>query len=117
MENLTNAVVSGFFAVMVAAVGVLTQRFVAWTKKEGLLTELKNKQAYVEIVVKATEQIYQEADGPAKLAKAKTQLVDYFQRKKIPFSESELDMLIEATVKSVKDGAVAGISDGKGEDK
>ena len=85
MENLTDAIVSGFFAVMVAAIGVLTQKFVAWTKKEGLLTELKNKQAYVEIVVKATEQIYQEADGPAKLAKAKTQLVDYFKRKKIPF--------------------------------
>lgn len=114
MENLANAITTGFFAILVAAIGVLAERFAAWTKKEGLLTELKNKQAYVEIVVKATEQIYQEADGPAKLAKAKTQLVDYFKRKKIPFDEAELDMLIEATVKSMKEGAVAGLA---GEDE
>lgn len=110
MENLTNAIVSGFFAVMVAAISVLAERIVAWTKKEGLLTELKNKQAYVEIVVKATEQMYKEADGPAKLAKAKTQFVDYLKRKKIPFTEAELDTLIESAVKNMKEGIAAGIA-------
>ncbi len=117
MENLANAITTGFFAILVAAIGLLSERIVAWTKKEGLLTELKNKQAYVEIVVKATEQMYKEADGPMKLAKAKTQLVDYLKRKKIPFTEAELDTLIESAVKTMKEGIVAGIADGEDDEE
>lgn len=111
MENFISVLTNSLFAIGVALLALIAQKIVAWIKKEGLLTELENKRAYVEIVVKATEQMYKEADGPAKLAKAKTQLVDYFNRKKIPFTEAELDTLIESAVKNLKDGIAAGIKE------
>lgn len=81
----------------------------SYLKKEGLLSELANKQAYVNIVVTAVQQVFKEADGPEKLAKAKTQLIDYFNKHKIDFTEQELDALIESAVKSMKDGFVEGV--------
>lgn len=111
MEQVTAALVNLLVVGIVAGLGYLSQRIGVYFKKEGLLTELESKRAYVNIVVQAINQTYEEAEGPEKLAKAKTQLIDYFQQKKIPFTESELDMLIESSVKSIKDGVKQGIKD------
>lgn len=111
MEQIAEALINLVGVVIVAALGYLAQRIGAYFKKEGILSELESKRAYVNIVVQAVNQTYKEADGPEKLAKAKTQLVDYFNQKKIPFTEAELDMLIEASVKSVKDGIAQGTKD------
>lgn len=112
MEEFTSALMNAGMMVIVAAIGLLAQKATAYLKKEGILTELASKQAYAKIVVEATQQIYKEADGPEKLQRAKTQLVDYLQSKKIPFTESELENLIESTVKSMKDGINSGLNEG-----
>ncbi|WP_368251409.1 phage holin [Enterococcus sp. 2201sp1_2201st1_B8_2201SCRN_220225] len=113
MEEITGAVLNGVFMILVALIGYASQKLAAYFKKEGILTELESKKAYADIVVRATQQIYQEADGPVKLQRAKTQLIDYLQSKKIPFTEAELETLIESTVKSMKDGVVEGLKEGE----
>ena len=113
MEEITGAVLNGVFMILVALIGYASQKLAAYFKKEGILTELESKKAYADIVVRATQQIYQEADGPVKLQRAKTQLIDYLQSKKIPFTEAELETLIESTVKSMKDGVAEGLKEGE----
>lgn len=113
MEEITGAVLNGVFMILVALIGYASQKLAAYFKKEGILTELESKKAYADIVVRATQQIYQEANGPEKLQRAKTQLIDYLQSKKIPFTEAELETLIESTVKSMKDGVVEGLKEGE----
>lgn len=110
MNELTDALIQGALIVVVALIGYLSKLYASYLKREGLLTELDNKQAYVNIVVTAIQQIYKEADGPEKLNKAKTQLIDYFKKHKINFTEQELDILIESAVKSMKDGFREGAS-------
>ena len=104
MSEVYTALMNAAAIVLVAIIGYIANAIAAYFKKEGLLTELANKQAYAAIVVSAVQQIYTEADGPEKLAKAKTQLVDYFNKHKINITEQELDVLIESAVKSLKKG-------------
>lgn len=113
MEEITAALLNGFFMVLVAVIGYAAQKLAAYFKKEGILTELESKKAYADIVVRATQQIYQEANGPEKLQRAKTQLIDYLQSKNIPFTEAELETLIESTVKSMNDGIAEGLKEGE----
>lgn len=113
MEEITGALLNGLFMVLVALIGYASQKLAAYFKKEGILTELESKKAYADIVVRATQQIYQEADGPVKLQRAKAQLIDYLQSKRIPFTEAELESLIESTVKSMKDGIAEGLKEGE----
>ena len=113
MEEITGALLNGFFMILVAVIGYASQKVAAYFKKEGILTELESKKAYADIVVRATQQIYQEANGPEKLQRAKSQLIDYLQSKKIPFTEAELESLIESTVKSMKDGIADGLKEGE----
>ncbi|MGX7199230.1 phage holin, LLH family [Enterococcus nangangensis] len=113
MEEFTGTLIQAGFMILVAAVGLVAQKITAYFKKEGILTELESKKAYAKIVVEATQQMYQAAEGPEKLQRAKTQLVDYLQTKKIPFTEAELETLIESTVKSMKDGIATGLKEEK----
>lgn len=109
MDSVQNAFVNFIVVAIVAGLGWLGKVVSAYFKREGLLSELENKKAYVSIVVSAMQQSFQEADGPVKLQRAKTQVIDYFKQHKINFTEAELDNLIEDAVKSMKDGAKQGL--------
>ncbi|MFR3684349.1 MAG: phage holin, LLH family, partial [Enterococcus sp.] len=110
MEAVQSAFVNFVMVAIVAGLGWLGKAVTAYFKREGLLAELENKKAYVAIVVSAMQQVYAEADGPGKLQKAKVQIIDYFQRHKIQFTEAELDNLIEDAVKAMKEGIKEGAS-------
>ncbi len=85
--------------------GLVTRYGIAYLKKKGILTQLENKKEIVKIVVMAIEQSFKVLEGKEKLEYAKVEVAKLLQQKKIKISEKELDLLIEATVKEVKDTA------------
>lgn len=109
MEQVIDALLQAALLVLLALISYGAKVFTAYLKKEGMIAELEAKQAYVDIAVKAAEQMFKEADGPAKFNKAKSQFVDWLNKNKIKFTDAELDSLIESAVKNMKDGINAGL--------
>lgn len=104
MEALQESIVN-LLAVLIGLLATfLTTKVNSYLKEKGIKQQLESKQDYVNIVVNAMQQLYAEADGPKKLQEAKQQLVALFNANKIPFTMEELDMLIEAAVKGMKEG-------------
>jgi LL-H family phage holin len=92
-------------AVIVALAGVVTRYAVSYLKSKGLLAKLENNKELVKIVVKAVEQTYNHLEGQEKLNVAKLELVKLMNEKKIKISEKEIDVMIEAMVKEMKESA------------
>lgn len=105
MEALQEALIN-FLVVVIGLVATFVgQKGYSYLNNKGILKEIEAKQKYVNIVVNAIQQTYKEANGEEKLGEAKTQLVDFFNANGIKFTDVELNSLIEASVKGVKDGA------------
>lgn len=105
MEALQEALIN-FLVVVIGLVATFVgQKGYSYLNNKGILKEIEAKQKYVNIVVNAIQQTYKEANGEEKLCEAKTQLVDFFNANGIKFTDVELNSLIEAAVKGVKDGA------------
>lgn len=104
MEDL----IQNLVLVIASILGIVSTYVVSQVKgyfdKKGITDELKKKQAYTDIVVKAAQQMFQEANGAEKFQVAKENLVAMLNEQNIPFTESELNLLIEASVKGMKDG-------------
>ena len=104
MEALQEALIN-FLVVVIGLVATFVgQKGYSYLNNKGILKEIEAKQKYVNIVVNAVQQTYKEANGEEKLGEAKTQLVDFFNANGIKFTDVELNSLIEAAVKGVKDG-------------
>lgn len=105
MEALQEALIN-FLVVIIGLVATFVgQKGYSYLNNKGILKEIEAKQKYVNIVVNAIQQTYKEANGEEKLGEAKTQLVDFFNANGIKFTDVELNSLIEAAVKGVKDGS------------
>ena len=105
MEALQEALINLLVVVIGLVATFVGQKGYSYLSNKGILKEIEAKQKYVNIVVNAIQQTYKEANGEEKLGEAKTQLVDFFNANGIKFTDVELNSLIEATVKGVKDGA------------
>ena len=105
MEALQEALINLLVVVIGLVATFVGQKGYSYLNKKGILKEIETKQKYVNIVVNAIQQTYKEANGEEKLGEAKTQLVDFFNANGIKFTDVELNSLIEASVKGVKDGA------------
>ena len=117
MEQFQAEIIAAFGTLLSIIMGYAVTQLKAYLTKKGILAELENKKKYVDIVVKAVQQLYAEANGDFKLAEAKKQLVVIFNKNGVNFTDAELNMLIEAAVKGMKDGAkaeVVKIEDKKG---
>ena len=62
----------------------------------------KTKKEIIEATVLYVEQVFRGLDGTKKFEKAKTKSLDWLNEKHIKISEAELEILIEATVNSLK---------------
>lgn len=102
MEQITQAAVSLLAAVLTLVTGVVSVKIKSYLQEKGVLAQLESKRKYADIVVHAVQQIYQTADGPQKLNEAKSQLIELLNKNGIPFTDEELQMLIEAAVKGMK---------------
>ena len=60
--------------------------------------EIHIKKETAETCVKAVEQLYHDLQGPEKLERCKTNVIQMLAQKGIEISELELDMFIEAAV-------------------
>ena len=105
MEALQESLINLLVVVIGLVATFVGQKGYSYLNNKGILKEIEAKQKYVNIVVNAIQQTYKEANGEEKLGEAKTQLVDFFNANGIKFTDVELNSLIEAAVKGVKDGA------------
>lgn len=105
MEALQEALINLLVVVIGLVATFVGQKGYSYLNNKGILKEIEAKQKYVNIVVNAIQQTYKEANGEEKLGEAKTQLVDFFNANGIKFTDVELNSLIEAAVKGVKDGS------------
>lgn len=64
----------------------------------------KTKQDVVNSTVKYVEQVYKDIHGAEKLEKAKEKALEWLNEKGITISDTELEILIEASVNSFKNG-------------
>ncbi|UGO51060.1 holin [Bacillus phage vB_BanS_Nate] len=105
MEQIQVELLNLVVAVLTALVGVATKSLVSFLKKKGVVAQVQNNKEVVAIVVKAVEQMYGQLKGEEKLDMAKMELIKLMQEKKIKMSEAEIDLMIEAMVKEMKDSA------------
>lgn len=105
MEQIQVELLNLVVAVLTALVGVATKSLVSFLKKKGVVAQIQNNKEVVAIVVKAVEQMYGQLKGEEKLDMAKMELIKLMQQKKIKMTEAEIDLMIEAMVKEMKDSA------------
>ena len=103
MENIQVELVNLAVAVLTALVGLATKSVVSFLKKKGIVAQVQNNKEVVSIVVKAVEQMYGQLKGEEKLNMAKMELIKLMKQKKIKMTEEEIDLMIEAMVKEMKD--------------
>ncbi|QIW89876.1 holin [Bacillus phage Izhevsk] len=105
MENIQMELVNLIVAVLTACVGLATKSLMSFLKKKGLVAQVENNKEVVKIVVTAVEQMYGQLKGDEKLNVAKMELLKLMQQKKIKMTEKEIDLMIEAMVKEMKESA------------
>lgn len=101
LEAIQAEVISLFMAVILACLGVVTNKVLGYFNKKGVLVQIENNKALVQIVVKAIEQTYNHLEGEEKFKVAKLELIKLLNDKKIKISEREVDLLIESSIKEV----------------
>lgn len=105
MENIQVELVNLAVAILTALVGLATKSVMSFLKKKGVVAQVQNNKEVVSIVVKAVEQMYGQLKGEEKLNMAKMEIIKLMQQKKIKMTEAEIDLMIEAMVKEMKDQA------------
>lgn len=103
MEAIQTELISLLSTIIVALIGLVTQKAVVYLNQKGVITKLQANKELVSIVVNAVEQTYKHLGGEEKLNVAKIELIKVMNEKKIKISEKEIDLLIEAVVKEMND--------------
>lgn len=103
MDAIQNELVELLIAVIVGCVGYVSRHVVLYLKQKGIVDKINNNRELVKIVVNAIEQTYGHLDGASRFELAKNELIDLMKQKKINISEKEIDLLIEAVVKEIKE--------------
>ena len=103
MDALNEAIFSALGTILVALVGWVAQQTVQFLNEKGISQKLANKKYLVDIAVQAAEQIYRNEGGAAKLEMAKNEALKAINRSGLQVTESELNVLIEASVKAMND--------------
>lgn len=105
MENLQQELFNLAVSVLTTCAGIVTTYVVRYLKNKGLIAKLETKKQLVNFVVYAIEQAYEHLKGEEKLNLAKVELAKLFKEKNIKINEQELNILIEACVKQMKESA------------
>ena len=103
MEQIQTALLGALGTVLVTLIGLATNKVVAFLNDKGITEKLNRKQYLVDIAVNAAEQIWQNEDGATKLVKARNQALDLLNDNGIDITGTELNNLVEASVKAMND--------------
>lgn len=101
MTQLQPLIINAAITILTAVatyVGVMIKNFV----QDKVNSEEKKK--IVETTCRYINQIYKDVDGPTKFEKAKENILQQLNEKGINITDLELEVLIESTVNSFKDG-------------
>ena len=99
MEMLQNYLFEILATVITAVASFIGIRIKnAYTK----YVDTKTKKEIVKDTVSYVEQVFKDIHGTEKLEKAKEKALEWFNEKGIKISETELEILIESAVKSLK---------------
>lgn len=103
MEEIQTAILGALGTILVTLIGIATNKVVAYLNDKGITDKLARKQYLVDIAVNAAEQIYKNEDGATKLANARKEAIKLLNDNGINVTETELQNLIEASVKAMND--------------
>lgn len=103
MGELQVAILNAAIGIIVALIGVITKKVVAFLDEKGITEKLNKKQYLVDIAVNAAEQVYQNEDGAVKLANARKEALKLLNDNGLNITDAELQNLIEASVKAMND--------------
>lgn len=101
MTQLQPLIINAAITILTAVatyIGVMVKNFI----QEKVNSEEKKK--IVETTCRYINQIYKDLDGPDKFEKAKESILQQLNEKGINITDLELEVLIESTVNSFKDG-------------
>lgn len=113
MESLQVEIVNLVILIVAGAVGFVAKQFTSYLNKKGVLTQINGNKEIVKIVVNAIEQTYKHLDGKEKLELAKLEILTIAKSKGLKITDKELDLLIEHSVKEMKNGIKQGASNSK----
>lgn len=102
MEAIQAEIISLVAIVIASLIGILTQKVTEFLKDKGVITKLENKKELTKIVIGAVQQIHTELGGNEKLNVAKSELLRLANEKGIKISEHEMDLLIESSVREMR---------------
>lgn len=103
MENLQQELFNLAVAVVTACISIITTYIARYLKNKGIVAKLEAHKGLVDFVVLAIEQAYEHLKGEEKLNLAKIELAKLFKEKNIKITDKELEILIEASVKQMKE--------------
>ena len=86
-NNVANFIILSLFGILLIALLVAIYQCLRAFKVERLKNELIIKRSYAEIFISSSNRFDREL--------VKSQLIDVFQKDKIPFTQEEIDKLIE----------------------
>ena len=101
MEALQTAIFGALTSILVALVGVVAKKVVAFLDEKGITNKLVQKKEIIRTVVYAIEQIYHDQDGPSKLAHAKELAVRLLNESGLTVTGEELSLFIESVVAEI----------------
>lgn len=87
-NNVANIIILALFGILLFALLFAIYQCLKSFRVERLKNELTIKRSYAEIFISSSNRFDREL--------VKSQLIDAFQKEKIPFSHEEIDKLIEA---------------------
>ena len=101
MEQVQGALFNLFATIIVAAIGILTKKIVAYLDKKGMVETIMAKETSVMIAVDAIEQIARNEKVPDKFKAAKHMAIDFLNKQGIKVTDEELEILIESAVAEI----------------
>lgn len=103
MEQIQTALLGALGTILVSLIGLVAKKVSKFLDEKGITEKLNRKQYLVDIAVNAVEQIYQNEDGATKLANTRKQALELLNDNGIDITATELNNLIEASVKAMND--------------
>lgn len=108
MESLQVEILNLVILIIAGVFGYLAKQATSYLKKKGVLSQLESNKEIVKIVVNAIEQTHKHLNGDEKVNLVKMEILEIAKSKGLKITDKELSLLIEHSVKEMKNGIKEG---------
>lgn len=108
MESLQVEILNLVILIIAGGAGYIAKQITSYLKKKGIVSQIESNKEIVKIVVNAIEQTHKHLNGDEKLNLVKIEILDIAKSKGLKITEKELQLLIEHSVKEMKNGIAQG---------